>query len=361
LIKIIIIIKSIQGGLLFMSQRYSRNQGIFTAISLLLVLMLIASACGNNNSSNSAPASVQPSTASQAPSSEAPSSESPSSEAATTRTITDAFGETTIPANPQRIVVLNTAALDNLLAIGIKPVGAPYSVSVNANFFKHLEGQTEGIENTGTVDQPSLEAIAKLMPDIIIGQKDTHEAVYEDLKRIAPVYMTALNVDQWKDSLRGHADAVNKQAEADKLISDFESRIAKFKADMGDSLTTKTVTLIRPREDHIRIYTEKSYPGSIVTEAGLLRPEAQRGVEEHHIKITEEQIADMDADVIISFGRETEAEYFNNKIMKSPLWNTLAAVTKNEVHMVTWETWLSGQGIQASNRILDDIIQIFNK
>src|SRR5690606_31397008 len=96
------------------------------------------------------------------------------------RTVTDAFGETQIPTNPTRVVVLTTAALENALALGVKPIGAPYSISVNANFFKHLVSQTAGIENTGTVDQPNLETIAKLAPDLIIGQKTDHEAVYED-------------------------------------------------------------------------------------------------------------------------------------------------------------------------------------
>jgi iron complex transport system substrate-binding protein len=264
-----------------------------------------------------------------------------------------------VPANPERTVVLASAALDNLLALGVKPIGAPYSISVNANFFAHLAGQTDGIENTGTTDQPNLETIAKLAPDLIIAQKDTHEAVYEDLKRIAPVYMTDRIPGEWKELLRDQADAVNKQAAADELIAKFEDRIAKFKTDMGDKLTAQTISLIRPREDHIRIYSEKTYSGAILVEAGLVRPTNQQGIEEQHIKITEEQIADMDADVIISFGRESEADFFNDKILKNPLWNTLVAVKNNQVHMVNWETWLSGQGIQAANLILDDLTKFF--
>jgi iron complex transport system substrate-binding protein len=322
--------------------------------------MLFIAACGNNGNSGNAQPSASAESSPPASAAASPTAfASPSASAADVRTVKDAFGEVTVPANPQRVIVLSSSGLDNLLALDVKPIGAPYSVSVNANFFAYLVDKTEGIENTGTTDQPNLETIAKLNPDLIIGQRDTHEAIYEDLKRIAPVFLSERVSNDWKGLFRDQADAVNKLAEADKLIEQFDANIAKFKTDMGDKAATKTVTLIRPREDHIRIYTENSFAGSIVKEAGLVRPAKQQGVEEIHIKITEEQIGDMDAEVLISFGRESEADYFNNQILKNPLWNTLAAVKNNEVHMVNWEIWLSGQGIQAANLILDDLNTFF--
>ena len=319
------------------------------------LILLAAAACGQGNSGASPEASPSPE-----PSVAAPSSASPSAAAdAGMRTVTDAYGETTIPADPQRIVVLTSGALDNLLALGVKPVGAPYSISVNANFFSYLADRTDGVENTGTVDQPNLETVAKLKPDLIIGQKSDHDAVYADLKRIAPVYMVDMISDKWKDSVLGNADAVNKRAEGERLIAEYEAKIAKFKEDAGDKLSTLTVSLIRPRADHVRIYTDGSFSGAVAKEAGVTRPANQAGVAEHNVAITEEQIAEMDADLILSFGRETEAEYFENKIKKSPLWATLKAVQNNQVHMLDWEVWLSGQGIQAANLMVDDLIRIF--
>ncbi|XID93172.1 ABC transporter substrate-binding protein [Paenibacillaceae bacterium WGS1546] len=339
-----------------MSFRSRKHQVIVAVIGLLMVA-LVASACGNGgNSGSSSPSPESSSPVSASPSASPDSAESAGGE---TRTVRDAFGEVEVPARPERVVVLASSGLDNLLAVGVKPIGAPYSVSVNANFFAHLADQTDGIENTGTTDQPNLESIAKLNPDLIIGQKDTHEAVRDDLKRIAPVVLTERVTGDWKGLLRDQADAVNKLEEANKLIAEFEARIATFKTDIGDKLADKTVTLIRPREDHVRIYTENSYSGAIVKEAGLVRPANQQGAAGQHIAITEEQIGEMDADVIISFGRESEAAYFTEKIQTNPLWGTLSAVQNEQVHMVDWETWLSGQGIQASNLILDDLYRFF--
>lgn len=209
----------------------SKFGGLIATVGFVFVFMFILAGCGSGDNSGEA-SSLPPSSA---PASASAPSSSETDGGSGTRTVKDAYGDVEVPVNPQRVVVLASAGLDNVLALGVKPVGAPYSISVNANFFAHLAGQTDGIENTGTTDQPSLEAIAKLNPDLIIGQKDTHEAVYEDLKTIAPVYMTDRLPGEWKELLGDQADAVNKQAEADKLIADFEARIATFKADMGES------------------------------------------------------------------------------------------------------------------------------
>ncbi|MFC4601712.1 ABC transporter substrate-binding protein [Cohnella hongkongensis] len=338
----------------------SRKLSVIVAMISLLIVALAASACGKSGDSGASSPSSSPASASVSASPSA-SPDPAGSAGEETRIVRDAFGEVEVPAHPKRVVVLASSGLDNLLAVGVKPIGAPYSVSVNANFFAHLADQTDGIENTGTTDQPNLESIAKLNPDLIIGQRDTHEAVREDLSRIAPVVMTERVTGDWKGLLRDQADAVNKLEEANKLIGEFEARIAQFKTDVADKRTGETVSLIRPREDHVRIYTENSYSGAIVQEAGLARPANQQGVSGQHIAITEEQIGDMDADVIISFGRESEAAYFNEKIQTNPLWGTLSAVQNDRVYMVNWETWLSGQGIQASNLILDDLYRFFGE
>ena len=338
-------------------------KSIFIVLCVLLALVALAAACGGSDApAASGAGNEQPQSqdnngfnneAQGAGEEQAAAGESQ------TRVVVDAFGETEVPANPQRIVVLTTAALDNLLALGVKPVGAPYIVSVNANFFKYMADQTEGIENTGTVDQPNLETIAKLQPDLIIGQKSEHEAVYEELKRIAPVYFTDKVVDQWKAAFLGNADAVGKSEQAEALIRQYEENIAQFQTVAGDKLTAGTVSLIRPRSDHIRLHLGESFSGAVALEAGLQFPAAVQGQSGHHVAITEEQIGDMDADYIISFGRESEAEFFNEKIVKNPIWATLAAVQNDQVHMVDWEVWLSGQGIQAANLIVDDLTRIF--
>lgn len=329
----------------------SRRGFVFSAI-VMLVILIGLTGCGRAGSSNQAAGDSGGKTQAAGGGVESAN--------AATRKIKDVYGETTVPANPKRVVVLDTSALDNLLALGDKPVGAPYSVSVNANFFAYLAADTKGVENVGTVDQPNLEAVAKMNPDLIIGSKTNHDAVRDKLKQIAPVYFVDKTGDKWKEAFYQYADAVNKNDKAKEVMAAYEKRVSAFKTSRGDKLKSTKVSLLRPRIDHIAIYLKQSFGASLIEEVGLARPAAQMA-DAFSSKATEEQIASLDGDIMIWYGRENELDFFNSKIQKNPIWNTLAAVKNKQVHQVDWEVWLSGAGIQAANKALDDLERIIAK
>jgi iron complex transport system substrate-binding protein len=315
-------------------------------IVLLFVLTLVLAACGQDDLATES--ETQPTPKEE----ETKSTENTEAEAPSERVVTHAMGEASVPADPQRIVVLDNGALDNLLALGTKPVGAT-TVSLEDPFFTYLADQTAGIDTVGTIDQPNLESIVAMKPDLIIGSKDTHEAIYDKLTQIAPtVFTETLGLD-WKANLKIQADAVGKSAEANELISSYDQRVEEFQTKMGDKLAKTQVSILRPRGDHIRIYLSESFSGKIIENIGLARPVAQSETE-FAKKVTEEQIADLDGDIIFWFSRDPE-NMLKTKLMNSPLWTDLKAVKADNVHEVSPETWLSGMGVQSVNLILDDL------
>jgi iron complex transport system substrate-binding protein len=313
---------------------------------LVLVLTLSLAACGQDDVATQSEPQPEPKKE------ETVTSENTEAKSNSERVVQHAMGETKVPSNPKRIVVLDNGALDNLLALGIKPIGAT-TVTLEDPFFSYLADQTDGIENVGTIDQPNLESVASMKPDLILGSKDTHEAIYDKLSQIAPtVFTETLGLD-WRTNLRIQAEAVGKSEEAKTLISDYEQRVEEFKAEMGDKLANTQVSILRPRGDHIRIYLSESFSGKIIENIGLPRPPAQSEAE-FAKKVTEEQIADLDGDVIFWFSRDPE-NMLKTKLMSSPLWSDLKAVKANKVYEVSAETWLSGMGVQSVNLILDDL------
>lgn len=323
----------------------------FGLLMLLLILMLALVACGGNEG-------TQQESQSPNQTNESTNDSAQAKEPAQERVVKHAMGETKVPVNPERIVVLDNGALDNLLALNVKPTGAA-TVSLDEPFFSYLLDQTEGIEKVGTIDEPNLESIAAVKPDLILGSKDTHEAIYDKLTQIAPtVFTETLGVD-WKGNLKIHAEALGKTDEANKLISDYEKRMDEFKTKMGDKLAKTEISILRPRADHVRIYLSESYSGQFIEEIGFPRPAAQQE-KDFAKKATEEQIADLDGDVIFWFSRDTE-NILNTKLKNNPLWSTLKAVKENNVYEVSTETWLSGMGIQSRNLMLDDLFKYLIK
>jgi ABC-type Fe3+-hydroxamate transport system substrate-binding protein len=83
-----------------------------------------------------------------------------------TRTVRHALGETRIPENPRRMVVLDVVTLEHVLALRMMPVGYPLDGGAPPPY---LESMLDGVESVGTIGEPSLERIAVLEPDLIVG------------------------------------------------------------------------------------------------------------------------------------------------------------------------------------------------
>jgi len=272
-------------------------------------------------------------------------------------TVSHTMGETKIPGKPRKVVVLDSGALDNTLALGVKPIGAT-TVFIDEPFPTYIKDQVEGVKNVGTTDQPNLETIAGLKPDLILGSKDIHEAIYDKLSKIAPtVFVEELGIT-WKDNLKLQAEALGKVAEGDKLLDDYKKRLDNFKEENVKNNNSK-ISILRVRTDHIAAYLKDSFSSSVIQDAGLLRPSSQdkNGLS---VKLSEEQIDQMDGDEIFWFTRD-EQSFLNDKIMKNPAWKNLNAVKENKVYQVSDETWLTGLGVQAANHIIDDLYKYLVK
>ena len=285
----------------------------------------------------------------------APASTSPSAPAApTTHTVTHVMGTSDVPVNPQRVVVLDTGELDNALALGASIIGAPVAEALD--YQAYLADQLDGITDTGAISEPSLETILSLKPDLILGSKQRHEAIYTQLSAIAPTVFTESLRVPWQDNFNLHAEALGKSAEAEALLAAYAARTAEIKAALGAN--PPTISIIRFRPGQVRLYLKSSYIGYILQEVGLPRPPAQ-DQDSFSAEISLEQVADIDADYIFITGyAQDDSE--QDKFLKSELWTTLHGVQSGHAIDVDDDTWIAGLGVQSANLVLDDLINILD-
>lgn len=279
-----------------------------------------------------------------------------------TRAVDHAMGTATVSCEAQRVVTLGQGATDTTLALGVEPVGVvdPWG----NGWYAYIVDQVEGITSVGTETQPNLEAIAALRPDLILGSKLRHEAIFEQLSAIAPTVFVETIGRSWKENVSLYASALCRDERGEELLAAWDARLADFQEQMGEALATE-VSLVRFRDDEVRIYTT-GFPGSVLRDAGLQRPEAQV-VEDWEngpqvMTLSKEQIPLMDGDVLFYMvsdwgdraGTEIQGEWTGHA-----LWQTLTAVREGKVYPVDEAHWNLGGGIQAANRMLDDLYAFF--
>ncbi|MEV3935242.1 iron-siderophore ABC transporter substrate-binding protein [Glycomyces sp. NPDC049804] len=271
-----------------------------------------------------------------------------------TRTVEHAMGATEIPAEPQRVVVLDTDKIDTALSLGVTPIGA--ARASEAELPGYL-GDLSGVAVVGTTAEPDLEAIEALEPDLILGSKFRQEAFYDELNAIAPTVFTEQVGVTWKENFLLDGDALGKGEEAKGLLDAYETRAAEFGASLGDALATQ-VSLVRFMPDQIRYYGPDSFSGIVLGDVGLARPELQQlnGAEDRRFgEVSAEELDTVGGDVVFYCAYGTDGEAMLAEYTAGELWRSIPAVQGGKAYPVDDEIWMTGIGVTAAGLILDDL------
>jgi iron complex transport system substrate-binding protein len=272
------------------------------------------------------------------------------------RVVKHAMGETCVPINPQRVVVLDN--LDSVLALGIKPVGA--AQGLEGDFHSNLKEQTAEIVKVGLGGQLSLERILLLKPDLILGLTWNGEEIYDQLSQIAPTVIAEANLHlNWQEWLKTYGEALGKSQVAQKLLSDYNERIEAFRRQMGERLSQTQISVVNFWAGYVRIYMKESFSGQVLDDIGLPRPPAQ-DKEKVSENLSLELIPQMEGDVIfLLLGGHQESKLA--QFTTHPLWSQLKAVKQGRVYEVDSTAWISNWSPVAANLILDDLFKYLIK
>ena len=271
-----------------------------------------------------------------------------------TRTVASAMGDVEIPANPQRVVVLDGPVLDACFALGVTPIGATTGV-VDAPWPEYLGAGTEGITNVGDIAEPNLEKIAALEPDLIISLQFRHEEIYPQLSGIAPTVLSPYSSSEWRDGFLVFADALNRNEAAPAIVTAFDEKVAALATDLGPATAETTVSVIRVLTGQVRSYQASSFSGTVLEAVGLPRPESQQGTEDTWLEQSLETLNEVDASVIFVTLWSGATEEDLALLLENPLWQTLSAVKANKVYPVPDEYWMTAIGYLAADLILADL------
>ncbi|MPZ67777.1 MAG: ABC transporter substrate-binding protein [Pseudonocardiaceae bacterium] len=269
-----------------------------------------------------------------------------------TRSVQHAMGTTEISGTPQRVVVLDTGELDSVLALGVTPVGAVRADEATGPQ-AYLAEQAQGVERVGTIDQPNLEAIAALQPDLILSNKVRHEELYDKFSGIAPTVFAESVGKPWKDNFRLAGEALGKQDQAERILADYRRKAEQVGQRFNDPGRTE-VSMVRFMSDGIRLYGEGSFIGTILDDAGFARPRIAR-TDETFVEVSREQLSRADGDLLFHAAYGQDGASAQGQLTAGPLWQRLGAVSRGDAHKVSDDLWYLGIGPIAADLVLDDL------
>jgi iron complex transport system substrate-binding protein len=270
-----------------------------------------------------------------------------------TRAVEHVLGMAKVPADPRRVVVMDgEITLDPVVALGVEPVAAARP-NVTGDIPEQIRDRLDGkLEKIGMASEPSIEKIATLNPDLIIGSPDYLENIHDRLSEIAPTVAVEDEQTVWKERLHEIGTVLGREARAERLLSDYDERTRSFREAMGEKLDGITVTIARATELGFRyLTTNGSFPWTVLADAGLRQPPEQKtgAVGEPFVEISFEQIPIMEADYVFLAVDEGD-----NSVVEQLESNSLWRGLKGEKIAVSSLRWVFGSVLTA-NAILDDL------
>lgn len=287
------------------------------AATVGVALTVSLAACGDDSPDSDATTGASTGT---------PSDSAPTAEGHYPHTQTTAHGDTTIDAQPGKIVALTPTAADELLALGITPAAVatdPATLDVTAPW---IADDIRDISDASLVSQGqeiNAEKLADLDPDLVIGgtYQFKDKEVWDKVNAIAPTVIPEkldANVG-WEASLRTTAEAVGLQDRAEEIIGEIRD---EYRDAAGDVPSGKTYNFTGYGKE-LNFFSGN---GSVFQMFGLT-PSATQDGDAISVENTDRLIGDL-----LAVWPQTESD--RKALDDSPAFQKLPAVQNGTVYYV---------------------------
>lgn len=273
----------------------------------------------------------------------------PAAPGAAAVTVTDSRGEgIRLPGPATRVVALEWAETEMLVSLGVMPVGVADLAGYTT--WDKAGPLDPSVKDVGTRQEPSVDAIAGLDPDVIIVAAG-RDAALPQLTRIAPVMVTKAtdatrNLDRLREDLTMIARAVGRTDEADRLLSEMDQALA----DGRGAVTARGAVPVFLADGHkkgstvtIRPFGKGSLVSDVAEAVGLTN--AWTGPVDPKWGLGQTDVEGLSAltdPATIMIYSASEDDVFTGALADNPLWRRLPFVQTGRVTRLEAGTWTFG-------------------
>ncbi|WP_429165622.1 ABC transporter substrate-binding protein [Aeromonas rivipollensis] len=280
-----------------------------------------------------------------------------------TRQVLDANGQSqTVPDDPQRVVVLSELDLDSALTLGVQPVGTVNGRGQGTLPRYLLDKAGKAIQVVGDLDNPNLEKLIDLEPDLILtGQ--TKPELLALLQEIAPTVVTGNWGEPWKTVFNRSANVMNKEAEAKAFLARYDARLAQARSKLAKH-QGEQVSIVRWNPKGPSYMHGGTFASSVVTEMGLARPAHQIGDKSPHspaLSLESLNLLDGDWLVVGTLSASGDAVDAMKQAEQTPAFQQLDAIKGKRFGAVDGSLWTSTGGPQAALKVIEDVEGLLSK
>lgn len=270
--------------------------------------------------------------------------------------ITHRYGETEVPVNPEKVVILDLGTLDIMTVLGADVIALPKS-NLPSYFDKYAD---EKYTDIGTLKEFNIEKINELQPDLIIIE-GRQESFYEELSKIAPTIGLGTINNDFIGSLKNNTEVIgkifDKEKEATKELEKIEKDLAEIKTKVEASGKNALMTMVS--DGTMSVYGKSSRFSIMYNELGFKVADDNITDGSHGQTISYEYLLEknpdylfvLDKGVILKGEQQPAKEIIENDITKK-----MNAYNNKKIIYLDTETWyLGGSGLMATQNMINEI------
>ncbi len=284
--------------------------------------------------------------------------------AAGNRLIKHALGAACVTEQPQRVVALEWTYVEDVLALGVQPVGIADIEGYN-DWVRTPIALAANVTDIGDRSEPNLEAIARLKPDLIITADFRSDANYDALSAIAPTLVFApyptdgsSHYEEMISTLGTLATALGREAEGQAALKHLNDHYAAAKTALEQAGFSGESFILSQGWTYeqvatFRLFTENAMAVEILEHIGLKNAWADQPQQYGYTEIGIEGFTQLiDSDFSFFYVAQGEDNTF---FEDSPLWSKLPFVQNGHAYWMGGNVWLFG-GPFSAELLVDTVL-----
>ncbi len=269
---------------------------------------------------------------------------------------------------PTRVVALGWVYVEDLLALGIQPVGVA-DIEGYQKFVNIQPKLDASVVDVGTRAEPNLEAIAQLEPDLIIGVELRHQAIYDTLNSIAPTLLfnpypsedSANQLSEMQQTFMKIADTMKREEQGKAVLEKMQATFTQAEKKISDlKIANKKIILgqFSDSTPQLRLFTDNAMAIQIINKIGL--ENAWQGKLEPFgfNTVWIEALPKVEAANFIYI--TTDNNIYWQQLQNNPVWKGLKFVREKRLYPIPSDTWVFGGPLSAEN-LVNNIVNAFEE
>ncbi|MFF4604976.1 ABC transporter substrate-binding protein [Streptomyces sp. NPDC001339] len=277
-------------------------------------------------------------------------------------TVETARGQVALDKPAKKVVTLEWTYTEELVALGVTPVGNADSKGYGTWITAKGAGLPKDVTDVGDRNEPSLEKIRALKPDLIVVDDDRSKANLKPLKDIAPVlsfkYTTKPQLATVKKNFTELGKAVGKEDKATEVLGRIDTKAADLKQRLGKAGKAGLKYAVAQGftangTASIRVLADDAYTAQVLNLAGLKNGWRGKPDAWGMTTVGVEGLTKVEPDATFLYVAAAKDNPFTGELAGNAVWKGLSFVEKDKALPLDPGTWLFGGPLSAV-QVLDE-------